>query len=41
MIQKYNTILSLYIIQLYIQFILMSNVLFMLQIQTKHCLYKV
>ena len=36
MIQKYNTI-SLY----NYTFILMSNVLFMLQIQTKHCLYKV
>ena len=37
MIQKYITILSLY----NYTFILMSNVLFMLQIQTKHCLYKV
>ena len=40
MIQKYNQY-NIILIQLYIQFILMSNVLFMLQIQTKHCLYKV
>ena len=38
MIRKYNTIQYYYY---YYTCILMSNVLFMLQIQTKHCLYKV